>query len=309
MLFLTDDSGEVVTGRSSCPTRWAATWPMSPPAPTGVALPTLAAITAGTTAGQARQHRNRRRGERAQGRDRRRLGRPSDGATYTVASPIVINITSSTQGPVGIDLGGAKIVSQIAKARRSSRSSSAPGVDLGGLTLSNFSILGNGREGDGIKIVADGADRSVQTSTSATSTSSMSAASGSTYWAMSAARCSIRGCTATPRAAHASPTAPAAAWSRNLEWIGGGVRKNGVAGLILDNGAHDLSVTGAYFVDNDGPGIMAPAGITTVPTSGFENNLGTGAIVGGTASFTDDTFSTWGRQVGIGGYLEGGRSR
>ena len=93
-----------------------------------------------------------------------------------------------------------------------------------------------------------------------------------------------------------------------LEWMGGGVRKNGVAGLILDNGARDLSVTGAYFVDNDGPGLMAPSGITSVHSSGFENNLGSGAIVLGPASFADDTFATYGRQAtAIGGYLTGGQ--
>jgi hypothetical protein len=57
-------------------------------------------------------------------------------------------------------------------------------------------------------------------------------------------------------------------------------------------------------VDNQGPGIQAMSGITLVRQSGFENNLGTGAIVGGAASFADVTFSTWGVQtVGIGGYL------
>jgi serralysin len=88
--------------------------------------------------------------------------------------------------------------------------------------------------------------------------------------------------------------------------MGGGLRKNGVAGLILANGAYDLSVTGAYFVDNDGPGLMAPSGITSVRSSGFENNLGSGAIVLGSASFADDTFATYGRQpTAIGGYLTG----
>src|SRR5262249_43330848 len=32
---------------------------------------------------------------------------------YTVSAPIIINLTSSTQGPIGIDLGGADINSQI----------------------------------------------------------------------------------------------------------------------------------------------------------------------------------------------------
>jgi len=32
-----------------------------------------------------------------------------------------------------------------------------------------------------------------------------------------------------------------------------------------------LGLIGAYFVDNDGPGLMAPSGITSVRSSGFEN--------------------------------------
>ena len=93
-----------------------------------------------------------------------------------------------------------------------------------------------------------------------------------------------------------------------LEWTGGGFRKNGVAGLILDNGSHDLHVKGAYFVENVGPGLVASSGISLVEQSGFENNLGVGAVIQGAASFVDDGFSTWGPQrVGIGGTLAGGQ--
>jgi hypothetical protein len=69
-----------------------------------------------------------------------------------------------------------------------------------------------------------------------------------------------------------------------------------------------MTVKGAYFVDNHGPGIDATSGITLVQGSGFENNQGTGAIVQGSANFSDDTFSTYGPQMtGIGGYLAGGQ--
>jgi hypothetical protein len=45
-----------------------------------------------------------------------------------------------------------------------------------------------------------------------------------------------------------------------------------------------------------------------VQGTGFENNQGTGAIVQGSATFSDDTFSTYGPQLtGIGGYLAGGQ--
>jgi len=76
-----------------------------------------------------------------------------------------------------------------------------------------------------------------------------------------------------------------------LQWVGGGFRKNGVAGLILANGAHDMTVQGAYFVENYGAGIQASSGITRVEQTGFENNTGVGAWVGGSSTFFADTFS------------------
>src|SRR5262249_44698627 len=93
-----------------------------------------------------------------------------------------------------------------------------------------------------------------------------------------------------------------------LEWEGGGFRKNGVAGLILDNGAHDMTVKGAYFVENVGPGIDATSGITMVQQSGFENNGGAGALGQSTSALVDDTFSTWGpQQAGVAGRLSAGQ--
>src|SRR5262249_39910383 len=77
---------------------------------------------------------------------------------------------------------------------------------------------------------------------------------------------------------------------------------------ILDNGAHDMTVKGAYFVENVGPGIDATSGITMVQQSGFENNGGAGAMVQGTSAFVDDTFSTWGPQTaGVAGYRAAGQ--
>ena len=74
------------------------------------------------------------------------------------------------------------------------------------------------------------------------------------------------------RAARASPTAPTRRRGERPRLDGGGFRKNGVAGLILDNGTHDMTVKGAYFVENIGAGIDATSGITLVQESGFENN-------------------------------------
>jgi Ca2+-binding RTX toxin-like protein len=230
------------------------------------------------------------------------------GATHIVTTPIVINVTSSTTGPVGIDLGGAKIFSQITDGSPVVEIIVGPGVDLGGLTLSNFSILGNGREGDGIKIVADGLDRLLHDWTirnvnvehvGGIGLDVLGNVSQGTVWNSWMHDDAEGGARFANSAGGGEISA--------LEWLGGGFRKNGIAGLILDNGARDLSVSGAYFVDNDGPGLIAPSGITSVRASGFENNLGSGAIVLDSASFVDDTFATYGRQAtAIGGYLAGG---
>jgi len=78
-----------------------------------------------------------------------------NGGTYTITQPIVIHVTSTTVGPVGIDGGGATLVSQVTNGQPLIQIVVDPGVDLRYLTLSNFNIQGNGHEGDGIKIVCD----------------------------------------------------------------------------------------------------------------------------------------------------------
>jgi hypothetical protein len=308
VLFLTDNSGAVVSGPQLVPNAMGGDMAHVTAGTVGVAMPTLAAVTAATTAARPDSTgtgtvESALRAAIAGGF----VVHLTDGP-YTVATPIVINVTRSSQGPVGIDLGGAKIISQITDGSPVIEIIVAPGVDFGGLTLSNFSILGNGQEGDGIKIVADGADRSLHDF--AISNVNVEHVGGIGIDVLgNVSQGTVFNSWMHDDAAGGARFANSAGGGEvsALEWMGGGVRKNGVAGVILDNGAYDLSVTGAYFVDNDGPGLMAPSGITSVRSSGFENNLGSGAIVLGSASFADDTFATYGRQAtAIGGYLAGG---
>lgn len=70
------------------------------------------------------------------------------GQPYTVSLPIVIDVASSLQGPIGIDLGGARIVSEITGGQPVIQINAGPCVDLRYLTLSNFTVEGNGSEGD-----------------------------------------------------------------------------------------------------------------------------------------------------------------
>jgi hypothetical protein len=227
-------------------------------------------------------------------------------ASYTVTAPIVINVSQSSERPIGIDLGGAKIISNIDDGAPVFQIIVAAGVNIETLTLSNFSIIGNGGEGDGVRIVADGADRSVRNLSvrnvnvehvGGVGLDVIGNVQGTVFnsWMHGNAQ-------GGARFAHGSGGGVAT----ELEWIGGGFRKNGVAGLILANGANDMTVEGAYFVENHGPGIHALSGITVVQGSGFENNQGAGAIVGA-GSFIDDTFSTYGPQtVAVAGNLNGG---
>lgn len=227
--------------------------------------------------------------------------------TFTVSEPILIDVASSLRGPVGVDLGGAEIVSGITGGAPVIQINAAPGVDLAHLTLSNFSIYGNGEEGAGIRIVADGADRHIHD------------------WSMRDVTVQHVGGAGLDVVGHVTKGAVFNAWMHgnagggarfanganggvvsDIEWSGGGFRRNDVGGLVLDEGAQDVSVNGAYFVENSGPGIVAPSGVTLVTSSGFENNDGVAIEFNGHGDFWANTFSTHGPQaVGISGILSG----
>src|SRR5262249_4517839 len=228
-------------------------------------------------------------------------------SSYNVTAPIIINITSSTSGTVGIDLGGAKLYSQVGGGQPVIEIVAAAGVKVSSLQLSNFTIQGNGSEGDGIKIVADGSDRSINLNVSNVNVEHVG---GIGFDAIGNIQSTVFNSWMHGNTGGGARFANSAhgGVASNLDWEAGGFRKNGVAGLILDNGAHDMTVKGAYFVENEGPGINATSGIKLVQQSGFENNGGSGAMVQGTSAFVDDTFSTWGPQnAGVAGYLAAGQ--
>src|SRR5882757_466817 len=305
-LFVAGDSGPIVTEPS---VQTGAILANVLVGTQGVAVPALAPVTAATTAPAASSTGTGALETALKTAMASGTVVHLTGAAYTVTQSIVINVTASTQGPVGIDLGGAKIFSQITDGSPVIEIIVGPGVNLGGLTLSNFMIEGTQQEGDGIKIVADGSDRSVQNfnfsnleleHVGGIGLDVLGNVSQGTVFD-SWMNANSQGGARFANSAHGGVAS-------GLEWIGGGFRGNGGAGLILDNGTHDMTVKGAYFVDNHGPGIDATSGITLVQGSGFENNQGSGAVVQGSATFNGDTFSTYGPQMtGIGGYLAGGQ--
>ena len=263
-LYMTDDTGEVVTG-SGVSVSGLGGGNVADVSVTSedFVLPELEAITAATTAPVA----NSIGTGALETALRTALTGGSvgslSGVSFTVTTSIVINLTGSSQGPLGIDLGGAKILSQITSGAPVIQIIAGPGIDVSALTLSNFMIHGNGLEGDGIKIVADGTDRSVNLKISNVNVEHVGGigldvignVSGtvSNSWMHG----NVQG---GARFANSAGGGTA----DGLEWLGGGFRKNGVAGLILDNGAHDMRVHGAYFVENQGAGILATSGITRV---------------------------------------------
>src|SRR5262245_45130922 len=214
----------------------------------------------------------------------------SSGQTYTVTAPIVINVNSTIEGPLGIDLGGAHIVSQITNGQPVIQINVGPGVDLRYLTFSNFTIDGNGREGDGIKIVANGNDRWVYNFT----------VDNVTVRSVGGYGLDVQGSVFEGLLSNSNMIGNAAggayfghSWGGQvsaLRWFGGSLRDNGGAGLVLGNGARDISVDDVTFAHNNGVGISAEGGITSVTNSRFTDNKTAGIWFQNYGSFSGNTF-------------------
>ena len=229
------------------------------------------------------------------------------GQTYTVTAPIVINVTSNIRGPLGIDLGGATIVSQITNGAPVIQINAGPGVDLRYLTLSNFTIQGNGREGDGIKIVADGDDRWIYNfSIDDVMVRGVGGygldVQGSVFEGLVSDSRMIGNHLGGAYFGHSAGGGHVSA----LRWFGGSLEDNGGAGLFLGNGARDISVDGVTVAGNDGYGISAEWGITSVTDSEVRDNRVDGIWFQNFGYFNNNTFTSSGVQAtGIAGYVVG----
>ena len=219
------------------------------------------------------------------------------GQTYTVTQPIVINVTSTIQGPLGIDLGGATIVSQVTNGQPVIQINAGPGVDLRYLTLSNFTIQGNGSEGAGIKIVADGNDRWIYNFELENVTVRGVGGygldvRGSVFEGMVSNSSMIGNRLGGAYFGHTDSGGQVSA----LRWFGGTIEGNGGAGLFLGNGGRDISVDGVTFANNAGYGISAEWGITSVTDSLFRDNRTNGIWFQNFGYFNNNTFTTSGVQ-------------
>src|SRR5579864_2702027 len=228
-----------------------------------------------------------------------------NGGTYTVSQPIVIHINSTIQGPLGINGGGATLVSQITNGAPVIEIDVGPGVDLRYLDLSNFNIQGNGQEGDGIKIVADGNDRwDYNWNINNVNVSHVGGygldMQGNIFEGLvSNSEMDNNGLGGAYIANSAGGGIASA-----LRWLGGGFANNNGPGLTLDHGARDLSIDGATIANNGGPGISALSGITSVTDSTFQDNQGDGVAFQSYGNFNHDVFTTSGSQtVGVSGFV------
>src|SRR5262249_21671655 len=146
------------------------------------------------------------------------------------------------------------------------------GVDFRYLDLSNFTIEGNGLEGDGIKIVADGNDRGLYNWNIDNETVTHVGGHG-----IDVQRSVVEGLVSNSWMTNNGlggalfEHSAGGGIASSLRWFGGGFENNGGAGLTLANGARDMSVDGATFVGNNGPGISAMMGIASVTNSDFED--------------------------------------
>jgi hypothetical protein len=227
--------------------------------------------------------------------------------TYTITSPIIVHVTDTIQGALGIDGGGATLVSQVTDGSPLIQIVVDPGVDFRYLTLSNFTIQGNGQEGDGIQLIADGNDRWAYNWTiDSVNVEHVGgyglAMRGSVFEGVIVDSWMEGNALGGAYFAHSANGGVASALRR----LGGGFRDNGGAGLVLGKGTRDMGVDGATFTGNAGPGISALSGITSVTASTFEDNRGSGVALQNYGNFDANVFSSSGVQtVGIQGFLAG----
>jgi len=306
-VYATGDTGKIVTGSSlSVGGVGSGNSASVSVSSSGVTMPTLAAVTASTTAAVA----DSTTGNAVETALHTAVTSGSahlTSSSYTVTAPIVINLTNAGQGPINLDFGGAKIQSNITNGGPVIEIIVGAGVNVSQLTLSNLMINGNGSEGDGIKIIADGTNRSIQNLN--INSVNIEHVGGIGLDVIGNVHGTVFDSWMNGNAGGGARFAnsPNGGVASGLSWIGGGFRWNGVAGLTLANGTSDMTVKGAYFVENVGVGIAATSGITLVKESGFENNGGTAVVTNGSANFVSDTFSTYGPQkVAVGGKLNGG---
>lgn len=232
--------------------------------------------------------------------------------TYTISAPITINLTAHINS-FGFNGNGCRIISNVAPGTNAPLISILiTGADIAAryMTLTNFTIMGNGNESDGIFVNVPRND-SWNYNFNFENVNVMGCGrhgincEGSIFEGIFFNCWVDSNLGAGARLSH-TPVGVNTGAASALQWVGGGARKNIGPGILLEEGCRDLHVSHAYFVDGEDIGISADLGITNISNCGFENNQGWGVKFGSFAAVRDCTFSTYGKMsIAIEGYMAG----
>lgn len=230
--------------------------------------------------------------------------------TYTVASPILINLTADSIG-AGFDGRGCVITSTITNGSdviTIQFDPAASGHNLRNFVLSNFTINGSGTDGN--LFVLRCAQSTSFIYDFALYNCVFNFGGGHGMWFDgSVFEFTIFNCWCTSNSgdgAHFTNNASGGIFSA-AHWVGGGARTNGGCGIQLANfGPTDLHIQDAYMVLNNDVGIYASNGISGVDNCGFEMNQTVGLAGNNFGHVTNSTMSSSGRQTyGVQFFLSG----
>lgn len=193
---------------------------------------------------------------------------------YDIETPIDAVLSENVTEPFGIISQGAKLVSRLGPEQTVMKITSCATVRF--LKLDGVRILGNGNESHGIHIYCAGKSDAVE----------------SYMYNFTLRDCVVEHCggdgvrlegnvfEGSLRNCFVRDNHGCGLWAGNSE---GGVLsairvrdgvygQNHVHGIVLENGARDLVIDGAYVLMNGNYGINAPNGVHTIRDCGFENN-------------------------------------
>lgn len=233
------------------------------------------------------------------------------GGTFTVSSPIVITMSSAQTGPMGFDGGGCKFISTMTGGQDViTYQCLIDGVNLRFLNLKNFTIIGSGSEGNGLKVHVPTNASWIYNSKFEDIALINCGANGmltsgsvfeSTYINVSTDSNHIDGMQFV-NATNGSSTGIVSA----IGIFGGSQRNNGRYGMSAIGGPRDIKTFGAYYVGNVNSGCNFEIGFTGMWGCGFENNGGAGVSMQVSGAMWGCTGSTYGPMPYlINGYIVG----
>lgn len=207
-----------------------------------------------------------------------------------IDAPLVLPFTRNTQH-VYLDFSGTILMSTHTDGASVLTLSVADGdIDVRDVCIDRLAILGNGKEGHGFEVA--GPDNTSWLYNFAGRDMVVEGVGGDgfhdegSFFESFFDNCKPRGCLKWG----ATLGSKGSGIMSGINWSRGSLRKNGSrdpqtnaaigGGMQFVNGANDIGVDRAYFVENIGPGLWAPNGLGDCYRSQFENNVGFGIVAG-----------------------------